>query len=74
MQARVRWGAVGKVPVRATRWPPTQLTGVCRNIHRYDWLIDISPLAETSASYKQMLDVEYFTQRTFPLCNPYLSW
>ena len=34
-----------------------------------DWLVDISPLAEASASYKHMLDADCFTQTTFPVCN-----
>ena len=36
---------------------------------RDDWLVDISPLAEASASYKHMLDADCFTQTTFPVCN-----
>ena len=36
---------------------------------RDDWLVDISPLAEASASYKHMLDADRFTQTTFPVCN-----
>ena len=37
------------------------------------WLIDISPLAKASASYKHTLDVEYFMRRTFFPPQPHIS-